>query len=75
MKCDNCGFITNPGDQKCIKCGAKIDPMNVVMPGIEKIDLKTGKNKNTKLIFIIVGSIILLALIVFLVIKFLILKG
>lgn len=72
MKCDNCGFITNPGDQKCIKCGARINPMNVVMPGIEvnNENIKNTPKKTNYLLIIIISGIIVLAIIVFLVIKF-----
>ena len=72
MKCENCGFITNPGDQKCIKCGARINPMNVVMPGVEVIENGTKSKKlNNKMLIFAIAGIFLLAIVVFIVIKFL----
>lgn len=71
MKCENCGFVINPGDQKCIKCGAKINPMNVVMPGVDIIENNLKNNKlNSKLFIITIVGIIVLAILVFIIIKF-----
>lgn len=76
MKCDNCGFIPNPGDQICINCGAKLSLANAVVPGIEKVKNEPiEKNNITRLIIIISLGILLLAVIVFLIIKYLVLKG
>lgn len=74
MKCDNCGFIPNPGDTICMKCGARLSSKNAIVPGLEKIEETYKKSNNTKLIVGIILGIVLLALIVFVVIKFLILK-
>lgn len=74
MKCDKCGFVPNPGDQICINCGAKLSLQNVVIPEVEKVEVPVEKKYNKKLIIIISSASVLAIILIFLIIKFLILK-
>lgn len=74
MKCEQCGFIPNPGDQVCINCGAKLSIKNAVMPGVETINIEKNKNNNKKIIPLLVSIIIVLSIIIFVIVKFLVLK-
>lgn len=74
MKCEKCGFIPNPGDQICIKCGAKLSLVNAVMPEIEEVSIEQEKRVNKKFIIGVIAGIVILILIVFLIIKLIVLK-
>lgn len=74
MKCEQCGFIPNPGDQVCINCGAKLSIKNAVMPGVETINIEKNMNNNKKIIPLLVSIIIVLSIIIFVIVKFLVLK-
>ena len=45
MKCDNCGYKVNPGDQICINCGAKLSLNNTYMPEVGENYPKEENNK------------------------------
>ncbi len=70
MKCDKCGATTNPGDQICINCGAKLSIENMIMPEVEKVNNIPNKkeiSKETLYIVIAVLGVISLVCIVILI--------
>lgn len=75
MKCEKCGFIPNPGDQVCINCGTKLSVINVVVPEVEKIKIEDNKKHNIIFIILLALGIIMVIIVLFLIIKFLVLKG
>ena len=68
MKCDKCGFNTNPGDQICINCGAKLN-LNNYSPEIVQKTEEIVKKDNKKVLIISIISVILGILFVFFFIK------
>ena len=50
MKCDNCGYKVNPGDQICINCGAKLSLNNTYMPEVGENYPKEENNKKAILV-------------------------
>ena len=70
MKCENCGFMANPGDQVCMNCGAKLS----LYASEENSSLKNNKKNNSLFVLLLVGGIILAIVLVVLFIKFVILK-
>lgn len=75
MKCDKCGFIPNPGDQVCINCGAKLSLINAVVPELETVNVPDEKKSNKKLVIGAIIGIVVLIVAVFLIIKFVVMKG
>ena len=76
MKCDNCGFQANPGDQICLNCGSKLSLAAIQsVDDIARLNEKTEepvKKKVNPLPFIILGVvafIVLIILVVFLLFK------
>lgn len=75
MKCKNCGFEVNPGDQICMNCGAKLSVENTVLPEVEKIPKPTKNCKNNIPTIILITIVILIIIIaVFLIIKYWVLE-
>ncbi len=70
MKCDKCGYVTHPGDQVCINCGAKLSLAHSIIPednlGIrKKEEEKTLNEKDYRfLIVCILGVVIVILLVV-----------
>lgn len=73
MKCDNCGFDTNPGDQICINCGAKLSVANQMMPKVEENPTKEEKKQYNKAFIYTIIGIVVSIIIIFLIIKYVIL--
>lgn len=80
MKCDKCGFETNPGDQICINCGSKLSLNNISNDVYKHVDSvkkeeSTSKNGDNKKIIIFTSiGILATALVVFVVLKFIVLR-
>lgn len=70
MKCENCGFETHPGDQKCINCGENLSLAHSLIPDIDNLlkdEKKEEKRKNRNFLFICIGAVSsLIALVVIL---------
>lgn len=69
MKCENCGFTPNPGDQVCINCGAKLKVATIQsINDIEKLSYVPEKevksNKKVWLIALITTLVIILIAII-----------
>ncbi len=75
MKCDNCGFTPNPGDQICINCGAKLSIINAVVPEVDVIESKNDTKNNKKIIIISIIGVLLFIIVVFIIIRIFVLKG
>lgn len=79
MKCDKCGFTTNPGDQVCINCGSKLSLSNLVSDGYKEVNtiINTESEKKTinkKIIIFTSIGVLILILVVVLILKFLVLR-
>ncbi len=70
MKCANCGFTPNPGDQICMNCGAKL---SLYTPEEIKPEVVETKKKDQKFLIFLIGGIILgiiiVALVTFFIVK------
>jgi uncharacterized membrane protein YvbJ len=75
MRCEKCGYVPNPGDQICINCGAKLSLDNAIVPEVEIQTQEENIKDNKKFIIIISLGILALIIVVFLIIKFFVLKG
>ncbi|MDE6285274.1 MAG: hypothetical protein K2M17_05965 [Bacilli bacterium] len=75
MKCENCGYVVNPGDQVCIHCGAKLSVANAIMPEVGETVSTNAKNSNRRIFVWTLLGIVVLVVIVFVIIKFVVLKG
>lgn len=78
MKCEKCGFQTNPGDQICINCGAELGINNILIPEVDytftnlenkKTEKESSKKFITTCIIGVIIFIIVIISIIFVVIK------
>lgn len=80
MKCDKCGFETNPGDQICINCGSKLSLNNISndvykhVDSVKKEESTSKSGDNKKIIIFTSIAILATALVVFVVLKFIVLR-
>ncbi len=75
MKCENCGYETHPGDQKCINCGETLSLAHSIIPDIDNLlkeETKEEKKENRNFMFICIGVVTaLIALVVIILLTFL----